>query len=62
MGEHRTRVGSGEELYTVDELAAATGMTVRTTRYYAGLGLLPPRRRDVAGWPTTPSSTVPDST
>lgn len=31
--------------YTVDELAAATGMTVRTTRYYAGLGLLPPPER-----------------
>ncbi len=31
-----------EELLTVDELASATGMTVRTTRYYAGLGLLPP--------------------
>ena len=27
---------------TVDELAAATGMTVRTVRYYAGLGLIPP--------------------
>ena len=36
---------SGDELYTVDELAAATGMTVRTTRYYAGLGLLPPPTR-----------------
>lgn len=36
---------SGEELYTVDELAATTGMTVRTTRYYAGLGLLPPPTR-----------------
>jgi DNA-binding transcriptional MerR regulator len=34
-----------EELYTVDELASATGMTVRTTRYYAGLGLLPPPSR-----------------
>lgn len=34
-----------EGLYTVDELAAATGMTVRTTRYYAGLGLLPPPTR-----------------
>ncbi len=42
--EHRS--GPDEELYTVDELAAATGMTVRTTRYYAGLGLLPaPARR-----------------
>jgi DNA-binding transcriptional MerR regulator len=34
------------DLYTVDELAAVTGLTVRTTRYYAGLGLLPtPTRR-----------------
>ncbi|WP_445257266.1 MerR family transcriptional regulator [Nocardioides aurantiacus] len=31
-----------DDLYTVDELAAATGTTVRTTRYYAGLGLIPP--------------------
>lgn len=37
----QTRDDEGE-LLTVDELAAATGMTVRTTRYYAGLGLLPP--------------------
>ena len=37
--------GAGEELFTVDELAAATGMTVRTTRYYAGLGLVPPPTR-----------------
>jgi DNA-binding transcriptional MerR regulator len=36
------RQQSGEELLTIDELAAATGMTVRTTRYYASLGLLPP--------------------
>lgn len=35
-----------EALLTVDELAAATGTTVRTTRYYASLGLLPaPGRR-----------------
>jgi DNA-binding transcriptional MerR regulator len=33
---------TGEDLLTVDQLAAATGMTVRTTRYYASLGLLPP--------------------
>ena len=38
-------LGPDDELYTVDELAAATGMTVRTTRYYAGLGLLPPPTR-----------------
>lgn len=35
-----------EQLLTVDELAAAAGLTVRTTRYYAGLGLVPaPVRR-----------------
>lgn len=35
---------------TVDELATAAGMTVRTVRYYAGLGLIPPpvRRGRVA--------------
>lgn len=31
-----------DDLLSVDELAAATGLTVRTTRYYAGRGLLPP--------------------
>ena len=31
-----------QELMTIDELAVTTGMTVRTTRYYASLGLLPP--------------------
>jgi DNA-binding transcriptional MerR regulator len=30
------------ELLTIDELAVTSGMTVRTTRYYASLGLLPP--------------------
>ncbi len=35
-----------EDLLTIDELALATGLTVRTTRYYASLGLLPvPLRR-----------------
>jgi DNA-binding transcriptional MerR regulator len=35
-----------DELLTIDELAAAVGMTVRNTRYYAGLGLIPaPTRR-----------------
>jgi DNA-binding transcriptional MerR regulator len=39
-------MGDGEDrLLTVDELAAATGTTVRTTRYYAGLGLIPPPLR-----------------
>lgn len=35
----------GEQQWTVDELAAEVGMTVRTTRYYASLGLLPPPGR-----------------
>lgn len=36
----------GEPLMTVDELATAAGLTVRNTRYYAGLGLVPaPVRR-----------------
>lgn len=38
------------ELLTIDELSSAVGMTVRTTRYYASLGLVPPpiRRGRVA--------------
>lgn len=37
---------SPDPLLTIDELALATGLTVRTTRYYASLGLLPaPMRR-----------------
>jgi DNA-binding transcriptional MerR regulator len=37
---------AGDALLTIDELAATTGLSVRTTRYYAGLGLLPaPLRR-----------------
>ncbi|MGZ8744801.1 MAG: MerR family transcriptional regulator [Nocardioides sp.] len=37
-------------LLTIDGLAAAVGLTVRTTRYYASLGLIPPpiRRGRVA--------------
>src|SRR5256885_15110453 len=31
--------------FTVDELAARTGMTVRTLRFYASEGLLPPPHR-----------------
>lgn len=31
-----------DELMTVDELSSATGLSVRTTRYYASLGLIPP--------------------
>ena len=36
------RAGADDAMLTIDELAVATGMTVRTTRYYASLGLLPP--------------------
>lgn len=40
-----------EELATIDELAAAVGLTVRTLRYYAGLGLVPPPvRRGRVAW------------
>jgi DNA-binding transcriptional MerR regulator len=35
----------GVEEYTVDALAARTGMTVRTLRFYAAQGLLPPPQR-----------------
>jgi DNA-binding transcriptional MerR regulator len=44
MSVERTaeRTSGGDALLTIDELALATGMTVRTTRYYASLGLLPP--------------------
>lgn len=45
MSSQATMDDPEDQLYTVDELAAATGMTVRTTRYYAGLGLLPPPAR-----------------
>jgi DNA-binding transcriptional MerR regulator len=37
-------ISDGEE-FTIDELAARTGMTVRTLRFYATQGLLPPPRR-----------------
>ncbi len=40
-----TDAGVGEPEYTIDELAARTGMTVRTVRFYATEGLLPPPRR-----------------
>lgn len=31
-----------DDLLTIDEISAAVGTTVRTTRYYASLGLVPP--------------------
>ncbi len=40
-----------DDLLTIDELSAAVGVTVRTTRYYASLGLLPaPLRRGRVAW------------
>ena len=40
------RSDARDQLLTIDELAMTAGMTVRTTRYYASLGLLPaPERR-----------------
>lgn len=43
--------GDDSGLRTIDELAAAAGLTVRTTRYYASLGLLPPpARRGRMAW------------
>src|SRR6476660_1120152 len=38
------RTGSADE-FTIDELAARTGLTVRTVRFYATEGLLPPPER-----------------
>jgi DNA-binding transcriptional MerR regulator len=32
----------GRDGWTIDELAGRVGLTVRTTRYYASLGLIPP--------------------
>src|ERR1044071_3782147 len=37
-------VAAAEELLTIDQLAARTGITVRNIRFYAGRGLLPPPR------------------
>lgn len=39
-----TMTATTDEL-TIDELAQGAGLTVRTTRYYASLGLLPPPER-----------------
>jgi DNA-binding transcriptional MerR regulator len=33
---------TADDLLTIDALATAVGLTVRTTRYYASLGLIPP--------------------
>ena len=43
---HESSDKSADQLLTIDELSAAVGTTVRTTRYYASLGLVPaPVRR-----------------
>jgi DNA-binding transcriptional MerR regulator len=48
---NRPEGGTAGDWVTVDELASAAGLTVRTTRYYAGLGLLPPPvRRGRMAW------------
>ncbi len=39
---HMTTTDTGEPVLTIDELAARAGVTVRTVRFYAGRGLLPP--------------------
>jgi DNA-binding transcriptional MerR regulator len=43
---------AGQGLLTIDELSTATGLSVRTTRYYASLGLIPPpvRRGRIASY------------
>jgi DNA-binding transcriptional MerR regulator len=40
-----TQVGAEGDELTIDDLAARTGMTVRTVRFYATEGLLPPPTR-----------------
>jgi len=39
---HMTTPDAAEPAYTVDELAARAGVTVRTVRFYSSRGLLPP--------------------
>ncbi len=42
-----TTVGAGSDAtLSVEQLAARVGMTVRTVRFYAGRGLIPPPRRE----------------
>ena len=49
--ETGAEAADGKALLTVDELAAAAGMTVRTVRFYATKGLLPaPIRRGRVGY------------
>ncbi|MEV7328519.1 MerR family transcriptional regulator [Micromonospora sp. NPDC093244] len=41
---------SGEERYTIGELARRTGLSVKTLRYYADQGIVPPTDRSPAGY------------
>lgn len=41
---------SGDERYTIGELARCTGMSVKTIRYYADSGIVPPTDRSPAGY------------
>ena len=45
-----TRESDADDLLTIDQLADATGVSVRTIRFYSGKGLLPaPRLRGRTG-------------
>ncbi|MFC8298505.1 MerR family transcriptional regulator [Micromonospora orduensis] len=41
---------SGEKRYTIGELARRTGLSVKTLRYYADQGIVPPTDRSPAGY------------
>ncbi|WP_433537645.1 MerR family transcriptional regulator [Micromonospora sp. CA-249363] len=41
---------SGDERYSIGELARRTGLSVKTIRYYADSGIVPPIDRSVAGY------------
>ncbi len=45
VAQMSTEQSGGSGLLTIDELASATSTSVRTARYYASLGLLPPPER-----------------
>ncbi len=45
LGPRRTMAEQEEQIYTIDELAAATGVSSRTIRFYQSKGALPPPQR-----------------